>query len=211
MDPNRGVFPDYQLQAMYGAIQVPLVASMAGMAVGAELAPMVGRGIMGGFALGFARENMRNGDVFMAAVTLLGGTLDLGEGLSIVGSGRAYSVAYRTTLEPVDYLGASRDYQFQQANRALAGDMDADPAFAARMEKVIPNLREQLGGIDGRAFSRDAPANWTWHHGVKPGTFELIPSAQHWNKGLWSVLHPKDLAGKNRGGQSRWGHFVQRP
>jgi hypothetical protein len=191
-----------QGEFLQGAIQVPLLAVSAGWLAGPLLAEGVGAYIFRTFAFVSVlqgTEAINRGDYLLGGIALIGGALDLR-------TYNPYSVAYTAKLSPKEYLGARPRYQFQQANRVLAAALDADPAFAGAMEGVIPGLREQLGGIGGGAFSRKPPAGWTWHHGFEPGTFELMPTWQHRSARFWPILHPE-----NRGGQSRWGFFIQRP
>ena len=116
-----------------------------------------------------------------------------------VGSRNAYSVAFRTKLPSSAYPGRSRAYHFQQANRQLIEAMDANPDLAARIEAMIPNIRQQL--VHPRSFSRQPPTGWTWHHHADTGVMELVPRVQHEAAGsIQDLLHPG-----GEGGMSIWG------
>jgi hypothetical protein len=117
-----------------------------------------------------------------------------------LGSGNAYSVGFRSRLPQASYPGRSRAHHYQEANRDLLKTLDQDPAFAARMEDMIPVLRSQLRGAGG-AVSRRPPEGWTWHHAAEEGVMELVPRIQHRAPGhLRELLHPG-----GRGGFSTWG------
>ncbi|WP_198680497.1 RHS repeat-associated core domain-containing protein [Lentzea terrae] len=117
----------------------------------------------------------------------------------VVGSGRAYSVAFEVQLKKTSYPGITREDHFQEANTMLLEAMDSDPAFATAMDDLIPGLRDQLSGP--RAVSRKSPLNWTWHHALEPGLLQLVPRVQHKAAGnLQKLLHP----GRS-GGFKKWG------
>jgi RHS repeat-associated protein len=110
--------------------------------------------------------------------------------------GKNYTVAYETKLSPNSYPGKPREAHFYEANQNLLSDMGADPSFASGMDNLIPGIQRQISGP--KAYG--SPQNWTWHHSTEPGVMQLIPSADHWSKKFWSILHPG-----NRGGFSLWG------
>jgi hypothetical protein len=64
-----------------------------------------------------------------------------------VGSGRAYSVAFRTELPDDAYPGLSRGAHFQAANRQLLQAMNEDPGFASMMEELSPGIGCRFSGL----------------------------------------------------------------
>jgi hypothetical protein len=125
---------------------------------------------------------------------------NIGDAANIIGSGKAYSVAFEIRLASGAYPGVSRKQHFQMANENLLRSLDADPQFAAGMEALIPGLRQQLIGPRG-TISRSAPEHWTWHYAREPGVMQLVPRIQHQAPGrLQGLFHP----GGN-GGYSIWG------
>ena len=117
-----------------------------------------------------------------------------------VGSGNAYSVAFRTVLPEDAYPGLSRGAHFQAANRQLLQAMNDDPEFASMMEAMSPGIGDSLVGPGG-GISRNSPAGWTWHHSMDEGVMELVPRIQHQAPGpIQDLLHPGGV-----GGYSQWG------
>lgn len=118
-----------------------------------------------------------------------------------VGSGNAYSVAYRMKMPVPTVPRGKRDAHFRVANESLFRLMDSDPDFAMSIRHMIPHI-DVVRGTD------EAPENWVWNHLVsEAGVMELVPYVQHWSKNpLWSLFHP--LTGKkNVGGFKLWGHL----
>ncbi|WP_422527052.1 RHS repeat-associated core domain-containing protein [Serratia fonticola] len=115
----------------------------------------------------------------------------------------AYSVAYEMQLDPSVY-GRSRDVHFNRANKSLDDAMKADPDFAKKMEKLIPDVQRQVSAKGGR----EDPIGWTWEHAStstahgQVGILRLVPTAQHTpGSPFWRVLHPDKGAS---GGYSEW-------
>jgi hypothetical protein len=116
------------------------------------------------------------------------------------GSGRAYSVAFRTELPESAYPGLSRGAHFQMANRQLLQAMNDDAEFSSMMDELSPGIGTDLVGPGG-GISRSSPAGWTWHHATDEGVMELVPRVQHQAPGpIQDLLHPGGV-----GGYSIWG------
>lgn len=119
---------------------------------------------------------------------------------SNAGSGRAYSVAFRTKLPDDAYPGLSRGAHFQMANGQLSQAMIDDPEFATMMEELSPGIGDSLTTASG-GFSRLSPPGWTWHHAMDEGWMELVPRLQHQAPGdIQDLLHPGGV-----GGYWKWG------
>lgn len=106
-------------------------------------------------------------------------------------------------LDPSVY-GRSRDVHFNRANKSLDDAMKADPDFAKKMEKLIPDVQRQVSAKGGR----EDPIGWTWEHAStstahgQVGILRLVPTAQHTpGSPFWRVLHPDKGA---EGGYSEW-------
>jgi hypothetical protein len=116
-----------------------------------------------------------------------------------VGTGNAYSVAFRTELPEDAYPGLSRGAHFQIADRQLLQAMNDDPEFADMMEELSPGIRDELTRPSG-GISRSSPAGWTWHHAMDEGVMELVPRIQHQASGpIQKVLHPGALVATQHG------------
>jgi len=115
----------------------------------------------------------------------------------VLGSGNAYSVAYETVLPEGSYPGTRRGYHNRLANQALLDDMQSDLEFAQGMNKLIPNLTEQI-----TSQSSQSPTNYTWHHNpYEPGLMQLVPRIQHESPLLRFLF----LDPNGNGGYSNWG------
>ncbi len=155
------------------------------------------------------RETVATEDRWMASAATAGTVLGpvsaaLKGGMtaeSLVGSGKAYSVAYQMKMQIPAVAEGTRSAHFRTANASLFASMDANPAFARAMQNMIPGINSSRG-------TAQAPNHWVWNHlATEPGVMQLVPSAQHWSPNpLWSLFHPK-LNGKNLGGFKIWGHL----
>ncbi len=102
-----------------------------------------------------------------------------------LGSGRAYSVAFETTLEEVG--AGTRAAHFKAANTALSESLSAETLE----ELGISVPRSNAGTILG-----ESPSGWTWHHVPdQPGVVQLVPRAMHQGSTWQPLLHPGGVGG----------------
>jgi len=118
-------------------------------------------------------------------------------------AGAYYSTAYEMQLNPADF-GKSRAVHFNRANAALDSALQANAAYAAQMESLIPGVKSDVSSLGGR----QTPTGWTWEHAAsnmaqgQSGVMRLVPTAQHTpGSWWWRILHPN--AGAS-GGYSEW-------
>ena len=113
-----------------------------------------------------------------------------------------YSVVYEAELPSSAYPGRSDTFHFSQANRELHEQFEADPAFAAAMEADHPGIVAGVAPGPRGGFPRTSPLpDLTWHHGVEPGSMQLIPRSEHIAPGpVQASLHPG-----GKGGMAQWG------
>ena len=110
-------------------------------------------------------------------------------------SGRAYSVAFETTLDP-SVRARSDSVHFNRSNAALDDALHSSLEWAADMEDLIPGIKDAVSSTGGR----QAPAGWVWHHDIEPGHMQLVPSEQHRPGSIfWDTFHPN-----GRGGYAMW-------
>jgi hypothetical protein len=103
----------------------------------------------------------------------------------VLGSGRAYSVAFETTLEEVG--AGTRAAHFKAANTALSESLSAETLE----ELGISVPRSNAGTILG-----ESPSGWTWHHVPdQPGVMQLVPRAMHQGSTWQPLLHPGGVGG----------------
>jgi A nuclease of the HNH/ENDO VII superfamily with conserved WHH len=102
-----------------------------------------------------------------------------------LGSGRAYSVAFETTLDEAGV--GTRAAHFKAANIALSESLSGE----AMEELGISVPRSNAGTILG-----ESPSDWTWHHVPdQPGVMQLVPRAMH-RGSIWQpLLHPGGIGG----------------
>lgn len=115
-----------------------------------------------------------------------------------------YSVATEVQLPSSAYPGVSRRRHNQMSNQALHEAFEADPSYAAQMERLYPGIIDGVRPGPRGAFSRDAPtSDVTWHHGTEPGQMQLVPVEHHTAPGpVQGTLHPGPNGG---GGFADWG------
>ena len=102
-----------------------------------------------------------------------------------LGSGRAYSVAFETTIPKVG--AGTRALHFKAANSALSTSLSAETLQGLGIS--IP--RSTAGTILG-----ESPSGWTWHHVPdQPGTMQLVPRAMHRGSTWQPLLHPGKAGG----------------
>ena len=114
-----------------------------------------------------------------------------------------YSVGYEARLSRgTHYPGQGRPAHFQEANRQLHAAFEADPAFAASMERLYPGIVQGVRPGAKGAFPRRAPTpDVTWHHAPEEGVMQLVPRTHHTVPGpVQESLHPG-----GQGGMSIWG------
>jgi hypothetical protein len=116
----------------------------------------------------------------------------------------AYSVGFSVEIPRPAMPTGQRAAHFKAANRILAEAMDADPAFAASMRTLVPDIgkiRGPRGGIWEGTFK-----DWTWNHKLdQPGVLELVPKSQHKPSAVeWMLFHRNP---HNYGGHHQWGHL----
>lgn len=112
-------------------------------------------------------------------------------------SGKFYSVAFETKLNPTSYPGVSRGAHFQEANGSLLRAMEGNAAFAQDMQSLGINLQRTPTDL----APRTSPSGWTWHHAEEPGVMQLVPKSQHQPGSIFQgALHPN-----GKGGYSIWG------
>jgi hypothetical protein len=112
-------------------------------------------------------------------------------------TGAQYSVGFEMQLDVGDF-GRRREVHFNRANEALDNAIRSDPAFAARMEEMIPGVGDMVSSVGGRT----KPAGWTWHHAESSttddrlGVMQLVPELQHAPGSIFQgALHPNGAGG----------------
>lgn len=101
-----------------------------------------------------------------------------------------YSVAFEMKIDPTDW-GQSRPVHFNRANAALDEAMQADAAFAAAIDNLIPGASSRVSSVGGRKN----PDGWTWHHASEPGVLQLVPKSQHRSSAYSELFHPGGVGG----------------
>jgi len=123
---------------------------------------------------------------------------------SYVHPSKHYSVWHQTHMtKGVDYPGRSRGHHNAVGNKSLHETFNANPHFAAQMEKQYPGIIKNVSPGPKGAFSRSAPhSELTWHHDASSlGTLQLVPTEQHTSAGLvQGMLHPGQQGGFKIGG-----------
>jgi RHS repeat-associated protein len=121
-----------------------------------------------------------------------------------------YEVGYEAQLQRgSDFPGVSEQRHFQEGNRQLHEEFQADPDFARQMEQLYPGINEGVQPGPRGAYPREAPTpDTTWHHHPnREGVLQLITTEQHTAPGpVQNSLHPNQ-----RGGMQNWGGGRRRP
>jgi hypothetical protein len=152
-------------------------------------------------------------DIFASAVPVLPGGASMAikacrvgddavKAIAKRGNSAQYSVSYETKLSKNMYPGRSDKAHFQDANKQLYQEMQANPQFSQMMERLHPGITKGIQPGARGAFPRRAPTkDVTWHHGVNPGQVQLVPRSHHTTPGpVQETLHPGGA-----GGMSLWG------
>jgi DNase/tRNase domain of colicin-like bacteriocin/LysM domain len=126
------------------------------------------------------------------SLRLRGGLAAAERGAVLRPTGKQYSVAFETKLDPAVWRRSDKVH-FNRANAAFDDALRSDPAFAAQMDTLIPGVQNSVA----RAGGRQNPTGWTWHHGSEPGSMQLVPTAQHTDALFWDAFHPNGVGGYN--------------
>jgi hypothetical protein len=115
---------------------------------------------------------------------------------ALLGGGRAHN-AYEVIAE-VPISGRTRTAHRAAANRELANGLAKDADYSRIINAELNhNVLQHMQS--GRNLLN--PAGTVWHHPIgNPNVMQLLRATEHQNPLLQSILHPKNISGKNIGG-----------